>query len=61
VASNGRAGSTPAWGTMEATKVAFLHQAYHLETFIKKMKSSKFIQPLKSEQHLIADLLERFK
>ena len=118
MASNGRAGSTPAWGTL-ATKVAFfmsyfvyilystrLHrfytgttdnvrarfhqhnsgeypdsfsvkgipweifleiecetsqQAYRLEDFIKKMKSSKFIQRLKTEPQLRDDLLERFK
>jgi len=36
-------------------------QAYHFETFIKKMKSSKFIQRLKTEQQLVVDLLERFK
>jgi putative endonuclease len=112
VASNGRAGSTPAWGTL-ATKVAFfmsyfvyilysqkLHrfytgttdnvrerldehnsgkypdsfsakgipwdlfleiacetsqQAYHVESFIKKMKSSKFIQRLRTEPRLRDD------
>jgi putative endonuclease len=36
-------------------------QAYSLEAFIKKMKSSKFIHRLKTEPKLIADLLERFK
>jgi putative endonuclease len=118
VASNGRAGSTPAWGTLSDGSRFFMpyfvyilysdnlrrfytgttdnvderlnqhnsakyrdsfsvkgipwdlffeiecetsRQAYHLEKFIKRMKSSRFIQRLKTEPQLIADLLERFK
>ena len=36
-------------------------QAYRLESFIKKMKSSKFIERLRTERQLRDDLLERFK
>ncbi len=35
-------------------------QAIKIESFIKRMKSKKFIERLKQDQHLIKDILERF-
>jgi len=36
-------------------------QAYNLEAFIKRMKSSQFIRRLKMEPKLVADLLKKFR
>jgi putative endonuclease len=36
-------------------------QAIKIESFIKRMKSKKFIERLKHEQQIIKDVLDRFK